>query len=96
METFVRIKGILLLPTEEATYKSMSFSVEHDDQQQLFNVIDKVMMDVVKMQGLSIITDENKVAKDPNNMQFWPMNRFHHIEVETKRLSAPVLQGTPQ
>ena len=94
--TFVMIKGILLVPTPDETYKAMKFSVDHETEEQLFSVIDKVMVVVTQMRGLSIIADETKKARDPNNMQFWPMERFHHLEVQTKLLSASSTQGTVQ
>jgi len=94
--TFVMVKGILLVPTPDETYKAMKFSVDHETEEQLFGVIDKVMVDITQMRGLSIIADETKKARDPNNMQFWPMERFHHLEVQTKSLSMPPAQGTIQ
>lgn len=108
MDTFVRVKGMLkkprykrgpwylLWPVEIETYKSMSFSVEHENETQLFQVIDKVLTDVIRNQGITVVGDENKVSKDPNNMQFWPMDNFSHIRVETKLLSAPPVQGPIQ
>jgi hypothetical protein len=109
VDTFVKIKGILKRPiykvgpwytlwhlTPAETYKSMSFSVEHDNDAQLFTVVDKVMTDVIRNQGITIVSDEGKVAKKADNLEFWPMDNFKCIQVETKLLSAPPAVGPAQ
>jgi len=109
MDTFIRIKGILKQPIYETgpwytlwrlkpveTYKSMSFSASHKDDAELFSIIDKVMGTIMHNQGMSVVTDELMSTKKVDNLQFWPMHNFSHIEVETRLLSAPPVEGMVQ
>jgi hypothetical protein len=110
MDTLIQIKGILRAPikvyelwwgffrvvSRVEKHKAMKFSVTHNRQEELFQVVDKVMADIFRNQGISIILDEGRSTKQVDNIQFWPLHNFTHIEVETKMMSATPYTGTIQ
>lgn len=77
-------------------HKSMKFSVTHSTNADLFAVIDGVMKQIFRDQGISVVKDENRTTKEVDNLQFWPMHNFSHIEVETHTLTATPYTGTVQ
>ena len=74
----------------------MKFSVTHNSNDELFPLIDKVMSDVMRNQGISTIKDEARSTKQVDNIEFWPMHNFSHIVVETRLMSATPYSGTVQ
>ena len=109
MDTLIQIKGILREPITAVgpwwklwpivvleKHKAMKFSVTHNSQEDLFPLIDKVMVQIFNNQGISIILDEGRSTKQVDNIQFWPLHNFSHIEVETKLMSATPYTGTVQ
>jgi hypothetical protein len=109
MDTFVQIKGILKVPITRRgpwwrlwmpvvveDHKAMKFSVTHNTNADLFPLIDKVMDTIFRHQGISIVKDESRTTKQVDNLQFWPMHNFTHIEVETHLLSATPYVGAVQ
>src|SRR5277367_6100418 len=98
MDTLIHIKGVLKEPitvygpwwrlfpvVRVERLKSMKFSVTHNTNEDLFPLVDKVMSKVMHDQGISVVKDESRSTKQVDNLQFWPMHNFSHIEVETKR-----------
>jgi hypothetical protein len=109
MDTLIKIKGILKTPITGSgpwwklwpkvileDHKAMKFSVTHNKIEELFPLVDKVMSDVMRNQGISIIKDEGRSTKQVDNIEFWPMHNFSHIEVETRLMSATPYTGTVQ
>jgi hypothetical protein len=109
MDTLIKIKGMLKVPITGygpwwklwrevvlEDHKAMKFSVTHNSNEELFPLIDKVMSDVMRNQGISIIKDESRSTKQVDNIEFWPMHNFTHIEVETRLMSATPYSGTVQ
>jgi hypothetical protein len=109
MDTLVHIKGILKAPITRSgpwwklwvpeivsDHKSMKFSVTHNTNEELLPLIDKVMKQIFQTQGISTVKNEGITTRDVSNLQFWPMNNFSHIEVETFMLSATPYTGTVQ
>ncbi len=109
MDTLIQIKGILREPITGfgpwwklwpivvlEKHKAMKFSVTHNNNAELFPLIDKVMEQIFRNQGISIILDESRSTKQVDNIQFWPLHNFTHLEVETKLMSAQPFVGTVQ
>ena|SRR5208282_2707539 len=109
MDTLIKIKGILREPIKDVgpwwllwptvireRHKAMKFSVTHTTNEELFPLIDKVMTQIFQNQGISIILDESRSTKQVDNIQFWPLHNFSHIEVETRLMSATPYTGTIQ
>jgi hypothetical protein len=97
MEVFVHIKGVLKVPNGDETYKSHKFTVRHDSSDKICEFINNAMMEQIQMQGVITPLDENKTTKGVegfNNIQFWPMSNFSHLEIETRLLSAPTPDTT--
>jgi hypothetical protein len=109
MDTLVHIKGMLKVPIRRpgpwrtlwapvivSDHKSMKFSVTHNTNEELLPLIDKVMKQIFQTQGISVVKDEGRTTRDVSNLQFWPMDNFSHIDVETHMLSATPYTGTVQ
>src|SRR5271157_1192478 len=108
MDTLIKIKGILRtpvvlnprrwfwMPEISVKEKVMKFSITHNSNEELFPLIDKVMGDVMRNQGISIIKDESRSTKQVDNIEFWPMHNFSHIVVETRLMGATPYAGTVQ
>ena len=72
------------------TFKSQKLTVRHETDQQLRNVVDTVMQDMQRTQGLVVVADEAKPQTSASNLQFWPMSSFSYIEIELKALTVPI------
>lgn len=72
------------------TFKSQKLTVRCETDQQLRDVIDKVMQDMQRTQGLVVVTDETRTQTAASNLQFWPLHNFSHIEIELKTLTVPI------
>jgi hypothetical protein len=72
------------------TFKSQKLTVRHRLDQELRDVVDKVMQDMQRTQGLVVVKDETKPQTDASNLQFWPLHNFSHIEIELKVLTVPI------
>ena len=73
----------------------MKFSATHNTDEDLLMIVNAVMTDIIKNQGMTITTDGYSTSKKADSMQFWPVHNFSHFEAETHLMSAPPI-GTVQ
>jgi hypothetical protein len=102
MDTMVIVYGVLKNPIKVYNYwwgffpvvkhieyeKCLKFSVTHDTIAQLFPLCNEIMTKIITERGISVVRDEGLSAKDPSNLQFWPMENFQYVSVRTHLLSA--------
>jgi hypothetical protein len=109
MDTLVRIYGVLKEPITALgpwwklwplivveREKSMKFSVTHNTNAELFPLINDIMNKVIQEKGISVVKDEGRSAKQVDNLEFWPMDNFRYVAVETRLLSATPNTGAIQ
>ena len=106
MDTLITIKGILKNPWVEGDglrrYVRNKYVARHNPKnpEELKAACDVGMMDLINKQGLAEVIDENKSAKDPTNLRFWPISMFRYFDTEVKDFTVAIPEkmgeDTPQ
>lgn len=90
MDTMVSLKGVLKEPVGEFKFVEQKLTVRHETDFELRKVIDALMQDAQRTQGLVVVVDETTLQSDPTNLRFWPMSNFLYVGIEIRKLTIPM------
>lgn len=95
MDTFIRIICIYRDGCEDDTEpntEEVTTTLRHETQEQVYDTIDHMMMNIVRMNGVLTPKEKGKGVRtkgDVNDLKYVPMHMFARFEFKTKALSVP-------